>query len=146
MGVAQLTVSFSTPIMTLSRLQKHCVLKENAQFWRENYYKIWEQNKRTNGSIFTHALPNILIFYSVFVLREPTQPKKIPRFAMCIFGTWVAQQVESDLRPANSPKRATDAGVQLMWERVLCNSSTINFPNILLCNRSREISLHISEN
>ena len=36
------------------------------------------KNKRTNGSILTHALPNILIFSSVFVLREPTQPKKSP--------------------------------------------------------------------
>ena len=36
------------------------------------------KNKRTNGSIFTHVHPNILIFSSVFVPREPTQPEKSP--------------------------------------------------------------------
>ena len=86
--------------------------------------------KKTNGSIFTHVHPNKLMFSSVFVLREPTQPQKIPKFAMCIFGTQVAQHVNSDLQPANSPKHATDAGVQLIWERVLCNSSAMNSPNI----------------
>ena len=141
----KLTVSFSTPIIALSTLPKHYILRKMPNFDAKTTTKLGK-NKRTNGSIFTHAHPNILIFSSVCVLREPTQPKKISRFAMCIFGTWVVQQVDSDLRPANSPKHATDAGVQLMWERVLCNSSAINSPNIFLCNRLRGMSLHISEN
>ena len=78
----KLTVSFSTLIMALSTLQKYFVLKENAK----NTTKLGK-NKRTNVSIFTHALPDMLIFSSVFVLREPTQPKKVPRFATCTFGT-----------------------------------------------------------
>ena len=66
---------------------------------------------------------------------------------MCIFGTQVGQQIDSDLQPPNPPKHATDSGVQLMWERVLCNSSATNSPNILLCNRLRGgVSLQISEN
>ena len=65
---------------------------------------------------------------------------------MCLFGTQVAQQVDSNLQPANSPKHVTDAGVHFLWERVLCNSSAINSPNIFSCNPLRGMSLHISEN
>ena len=105
----------------------------------EKKKKTWENAKRTNAT-------NIPISSSVFALWEPTQPKKIPKFAMCLFGTQVAQQVDSNLQPANSPKHVTDAGVQFMWERVLCNSYAINSPNIFSCNPLRGMSLHISEN
>ena len=132
-----LTVSFSTPIMALSTLQKHCVLKENAQFWREKYYKVWEKQKDKWFHFHACTSQHTHIFQRFCALGTHTT---------CIFGTWVAQQVDSVLRPANSPKHAPNADVQLMWERVLCNSSAINSPNIFLCNRLRGMSLHISEN
>ena len=59
--------------------QKHYILKEMPKLNAKNTTKLGGKNKRTNGSIFTHALPNILIFSSVFVLREPTQPRQLPK-------------------------------------------------------------------
>ena len=129
----KLSVLFDT-LCALSTLQNHYVLKEKAEIWREKYHKTWEIEQKNKWFFFSRMhIPIYSYFPAFFVLCEPTQPKKIPRFSMCIFGTWVAQQVDSDLRPANG-------------ERVLCNSSAINFPNIFLCNRLRGMSLHISEN
>ena len=59
-----------------STLQKH-VLKGNCPIDAKNTTKRGK-NKRTNGSIFTHAHPNILIFSSVFVLGKPHSQKKSP--------------------------------------------------------------------
>ena len=49
-----------------------------SNFETKNTIKPGKKAKRTNGSIFTHVHPNKLMFSSVFVLREPTQPKKSP--------------------------------------------------------------------
>ena len=123
---------------------KNTTLKGKCPIWREEYYKTWEKQKDKWFHFHACTSPSTHIFQCFCALATHTT-KKFPKFAMCIFGTWVAQQVDSDLRPANSPKHATDAGVQLMWERVLCNSSAINSPNIFLCNRLHRMSLHISE-
>ena len=136
----------STPIVALSALQKHYILKENAPLTR----KMLQNLGRTKGQMVQFSrmhIPTYSHFPAFLCSGKPTQPKKISRFAMCIFEpALIAQQVDSDLRPANSPNHATDAGVQLMWERVLCNSSASNSPSIFLCNRLHEMSLHISEN
>ena len=132
--------------MTLSALQQHYFLKGKCPILtRKTLYNLGTIAKRTNGSIFTHIHPNILVIPAFLRSRNPHNLTKIPKFAMCIFGTQVAQQVDADLQPVNSPKHATGAGVQVMWERVLCNSSAINSLNILLCNRLRGMSLQISE-
>ena len=101
----------------LSTLQKHYVLKGQFRILTRKYYETWEMPQGKFVSIFTHVHPNILIFSSVLCSGNPHNLN----FAMCTFGTQVAQQLDSDLQPANSPKHATDAGVQWMWERVLCN-------------------------
>ena len=52
---------------------------KKSNFDAENTIKPGDTNaKRTNGSIFTLVHPNKLMFSSVFVLWEPTQPKKSP--------------------------------------------------------------------
>ena len=68
------------------------------------------KNKRTNGSIFTHVHPNTLIFSSVFVPREPTQPEKSPGLP-CV-------SLEPELRNrligicgTPTPQKTTNAGV-----------------------------------
>ena len=93
-----------------------------------------------------HAHPKQIIFPAFLCSGNPHNPKKSPSVPCAALEPKLRDKSIRICSPPISQSTQTDAGVQLMWERVLCNSCAINSPNIVSCNRLRVMSLHISEN
>ena len=112
----------SDRIMALSTHQKCYVLKGwYPILTRKIQKKTWEKMPKAQMVPFSRMYIPIYSYFPAFWHSGNPRKLKKPKFVMWIFGTQAAQQVVSDLQPANSPKHATHAGVQLMWESVLCN-------------------------
>ena len=126
----KLTVSFSTPIMALSTLQKHYVLKENAQLWREKYYKTWENVSRMHFPIYSY-------FPSFLCSGNPHNLKKSPGLPCASLELELRNRLIQICGPP------TPQNTQQM---LVCDWCGREFCVIPLCNRLCGMSLHISEN